>query len=259
MLPTPARSSLFTNGNGLIPLARRRRLLVVESERATRDLLRLHLASIGDIEETGDGRRALERTRHDRFDLIVLDRTLPDVDGITLCHAMRTQGRNTTTPIVMLISPHRASDRALGLERGADDCVTTPVSERELLARVHAILRRSTRVDEPVTQRLRRVEARDVVLDPDRRQALVRGVALDLSAQEFNLLYVLSSRPGIVFSRTALLSRMCRRRDREVTGRTVDTTVSRLRQKIERDIRKPELILTAWGIGYKFADVVSGR
>ena len=227
-------------------------MLVVESEPGVRDLLRAHLTRASfNVEEIGQGTRALERIRRDRFDLIILDRVIGDVDGITLCRAIRTQGPNTATPIVMLVAEGGASDRALALESGADDCLSRSVDARELLARVRAIFRRAYAVDEPAS-RMRRVDAHGLVLDPAQRHVNVRGAAVDLTGQEFDLLYTLASRPGIVFSRAGLVSRAWPD-DRQVSGRTVDTMVSRLRRKLERDAARPELILTAWGIGYKFA------
>jgi DNA-binding response OmpR family regulator len=234
----------------------RRRLLVVEDEAAIRELLRLHLSLAGfGIEEIADGTTALERARTDKFDLIVLDVMLPGLDGITLCRAIRAQGVNTPTPILMLTARDTESDKVLGLESGADDYLTKPFGIREMLARVSAILRRNDRIDAQATAAaVRRVETRDLALDPERREAVVRGGAVELTKQEFDLLYLLAARPGIVFSRAALLSKIWSD-DTYVTERTVDTVVSRLRRKIERDAQDPELILTAWGVGYKFVDV----
>jgi DNA-binding response OmpR family regulator len=234
----------------------RRRLLVVEDEAAIRELLRLHLSLAGfGIEEIADGTTALERARIEKFDLIVLDVMLPGLDGITLCRAIRSQGVNTPTPILMLTARDTESDKVLGLESGADDYLTKPFGIREMLARVSAILRRNDRLDAQATaSAVRRVETRDLALDPERREAVVRGAAVELTKQEFDLLYLLAARPGIVFSRAALLSKIWSD-DTYVTERTVDTVVSRLRRKIERDAQDPELILTAWGVGYKFVDV----
>jgi DNA-binding response OmpR family regulator len=238
------------------PAPARRRLLVVEDEAAIRELLRLHLSLAGfGIEEIADGTTALERARTDKFDLIVLDVMLPGLDGITLCRAIRSQGVNTPTPILMLTARDTESDKVLGLESGADDYLTKPFGIREMLARVSAILRRNDRIEAQATaSAVRRVETRDLALDPERRETVVRGGAVELTKQEFDLLYLLAARPGIVFSRAALLSKVWSD-DTYVTERTVDTVVSRLRRKIERDAQDPELILTAWGVGYKFVDV----
>src|SRR5882672_219741 len=203
------------------------RVLVVEDEPPIRELLRLHLSLAGfDVTEAGDGTRALALARSQHFDLIVLDVMLPGIDGITVCRAVRVEGANVQTPILMVTARDTESDTVIGLESGADDYLAKPFGMRELMARVHALLRRVARV---------------------------RGEPLDLTKQEFDLLHLLATRPGIVFSRESLLAKVWGG-DTYVTERTVDTVVSRLRRKIERDAQDPELILTAWGVGYKFAD-----
>jgi DNA-binding response OmpR family regulator len=248
-------TTMTTHADVTVVPARRRRILIVEDEGAIRELLRLHLSLAGyDIDELGDGSAALDRARGERFDLIVLDLMLPGLDGITLCRAIRGQGANIATPIVMLTARDTESDKVLGLESGADDYLTKPFGIREMLARVGAILRRNDRFEEQETAASRRIRSRDVTLDAERREAIVRGAPVDLTKQEFDLLYLLAGRPGIVFSRAALLSKVWSD-DVYVTERTVDTVVSRLRRKIEEDAQDPELILTAWGVGYKFADV----
>jgi DNA-binding response OmpR family regulator len=232
-----------------------RRVLVVEDEPSIRSLLRLHLSLAGfDIDEIGEGPAALELARGNRFDLILLDLMLPGLDGLTLCRAIRAQGANMNTPILMLTARDTEADKVLGLESGADDYLTKPFGIREMLARVAALVRRADRADAPAHTNARRVQARDLTLDADRRGAVVRGRAIDLTRQEFDLLYLLAARPGIVFSRAALLAKVWSD-EVFVTERTVDTVVSRLRKKIEREAQDPELILTAWGVGYKFADV----
>src|SRR5207245_7163235 len=124
----PEDTMTMTNADlsgAAVAATRRRRILVVEGEGASRELLRLHLSLAGfDIEEIGDGAAALERTRSDRFDLIVLDLMLPGLDGITLCRAVRGQGANLATPIMMLTARDSESDKVLGLESGADDYLT---------------------------------------------------------------------------------------------------------------------------------------
>jgi DNA-binding response OmpR family regulator len=234
----------------------RRRILLVEGEAAVRELLRLHLSLAGyDIDEVDDGTAALERTRSETFDLIVLDVMIPGLDGITLCRAIRSQSLNTASAVLMLTTHASEADTVLGLESGADDYVSKPFGVREMVARVGAILRRNERIDtRGGTSLPRHVRSRDVTLDPERRESIVRGRPVDLTKQEFDLLYLLAARPGIVFSRTALLTKVWPD-DTYVTERTVDTVISRLRRKVEHDAQNPELILTAWGVGYKFADV----
>ncbi len=231
-----------------------RRVLIVEDEAPIRELLRLHLSLAGFVvDEIGDGTAALDRLRAERYDLVVLDLMLPGLDGITLCRALRAQGPNAATPLLMVTARDTESDKVLGLESGADDYLAKPFGIREMLARVGAILRRSERAAEPAVDASKRVQSHHVVLDADRRVALVRGEPVELTKQEFDLLYLLVSRPGIVFSRAALLSKVWSD-DVYVTERTVDSVISRLRRKIERDAQDPELILTAWGVGYKFVD-----
>ena len=234
----------------------RRRILLVEDEAPIRELLRLHLSLANfDIDEVADGTAALDRARTEKFDLIVLDVMVPGLDGITLCRAIRSQSVNMSSAVLMLTARASEADKVLGLESGADDYLTKPFSIREMVARVGAILRRNERIDAssgPAAPR--HVRSRDVTLDPERREAIVRDGVVELTKQEFDLLYLLAARPGIVFSRTALLTKVWTD-DTYVTERTVDTVISRLRRKVELDAQNPQLILTAWGVGYKFVDV----
>jgi two-component system, OmpR family, alkaline phosphatase synthesis response regulator PhoP len=233
----------------------RKSVLIVEDDAAIRELVRLHLELVGfETTEVGDGSRALGLVRSTRFDLVVLDVMLPGVDGVTLCSAARLDGVNRETPILILTARDSESDKVVGLESGADDYLTKPFGVREFVARVGAIMRRSARGEERSDSTTRQVRSRDVSIDLERRQAIIRHGVVDLTKQEFDLLALLASRRGIVFSRAALLARVWPG-DTYVTERTVDTVVSRLRRKIERDPQDPELILTAWGVGYKFADV----
>jgi DNA-binding response OmpR family regulator len=235
--------------------APRRRALIVEDEAPIRALVRLHLSLAGfDIEESGDGLEAVAKARAEAFDVILLDLMLPGLDGVTICRSIRAEGANRETPILMLTARDSESDKVLGLESGADDYLTKPFGVRELVARVGALMRRRQRAEAPVdSSEPRIITSRNLVLDPGRREASVRGTSVELTRQEFDLLYLLASRPGIVFPREALLRVW--HGDTFVTERTVDTVISRLRRKIEQDPQDPELILTAWGVGYKFADV----
>jgi DNA-binding response OmpR family regulator len=154
----------------------------------------------------------------------------------------------------MLTARDGESEKVLGLESGADDCVTKPFGVRELLARIRALLRRDQRAERRTgTSHERCLETNTVVLDLERRVAIVRGQPVELTRQEFDLLYQLVARPGVVFSRASLLEHVWSS-DAFVTERTVDTVISRLRRKIEREPQDPALILTAWGVGYKFVD-----
>jgi DNA-binding response OmpR family regulator len=233
---------------GAAPL---RQALLIGGEPAVRAVLHAYLTRAGfAIEEVNGGAAALARVRRDRFALIVLDEVLNDLDGLTVCRVLRAEGKNTTTPLVLLLSHGGGSEIALGLESGADHCVDRQAGTRPLLARLTALVRRAVPADAPIQKR-RPLRRHHVTIDPERRHVTVRGVAIALTVQEFELLYVLASRPGIAFSRSSLLARVWRD-DHDVTGRTIDTAMSRLRAKIERS-ETPELLLTVWGIGYTFA------
>jgi DNA-binding response OmpR family regulator len=228
-------------------------VLVVEDDAAIRELLRLHLDLSGfAIDEADDGRNALDRARSTAFDLVLLDVMLPGLDGVSVCRAIRNTGPNVDTPILMLTARDGESDKVLGLESGADDYLTKPFGVRELMARIGALMRRHRRrpaeaATSPVLQ------VGELLLDRERRTAMVRGERVELTKQEFDLLYLMASRPGAVFTRAALLEDVWSD-DTYVTDRTVDTVISRLRRKIERDPHDPEMLLTAWGVGYKFGD-----
>ena len=232
-----------------------RRALIVEDESSIREIVRLHLSLAGfETDEVADGRAALDRLRTDRFDLVVLDVMLPGVDGVTLCRALRAGGPNQRAAVLMLTARDTEPEKVIGLESGADDYLTKPFGIREFMARVTAVLRRASGgLIEPERTSTGIVTSADVTLDPDRREARVRGDFVDLTKQEFDVLYLLASRRGIVFSRDALIAKVWGG-DTYVTVRTVDSVVSRLRRKIERDPNDPEMILTAWGVGYKFVD-----
>jgi DNA-binding response OmpR family regulator len=181
---------------------------------------------------------------------------LPGLDGVTLCRAIRDGGANVDTPILMVTARDAEADKVLGLESGADDYVTKPFGVRELVARVGAVMRRQTRGNARTRRASTPVGSGDLELHGDRRQVLVRGGEVPMTRQEFDLLFHLATHPDIVFSRAALLQNVWQE-DTYVTERTVDTVISRLRRKVERNPHAPEMILTAWGVGYKFAAVNS--
>ena len=212
----------------------RRRVLVVEDDASIRELLRLHLDLAGFvIDEADEGKRALDRVRSEPFDLVLLDVMLPNLDGVSVCRAIRSGGPNVDTPILMLTAREGESDKVLGLESGADDYLTKPFGVRELMARIAALMRRHHRrpaeADPPPA-----LAAGELTLDRERRTATVRGERVELTKQEFDLLFLMASRPGAVFTRAALLQEVWSD-DTYVPDRTVDTVISRLRRKIERD------------------------
>jgi two-component system OmpR family response regulator/two-component system alkaline phosphatase synthesis response regulator PhoP len=233
----------------------RRRVLVVEDEEPIRDLLSFHLKLGGfDCVTLGDGRQALERLQAEPFDLLVLDISLPGLDGLSLCRAVRRTGPNMSIPIIMLTARGEESDKVLGLEGGADDYVTKPFSVREFMARTSAIMRRREGWGpEPPLSTRRIISASGVTIDPAKRRVTCDGREPSLTPQEFGLLYLLASNPGVVFTREELLEKVW---DQEVfvTERGVDTLVKRLRRKIETDPAHPSRVLTERGTGYKFRE-----
>lgn len=231
-------------------------ILVVEDEANIRELVSLHLRLEHAVPvEAEDGKSALELARQRRFDLVILDLMLPGLDGLTVCRAIRKESVNQATPILMLTARREESDKVLGLDSGADDYLSKPFGVRELMARVRALLRRTMPRDTPgAPQASGPVVYRHIEIDPSRRRVRVGPREVDLTSNEFQLLWVLLSSPGIVFSREALLSRVWND-ETFVTVRSVDTLVKRVRKKIEADPGEPGVILTVWGTGYKAADV----
>lgn len=233
-------------------------VLVVEDDPHIRDLIALHLGLEGlEHSAVGDGREALTRLAAAPVDLVVLDLMLPGVDGMTICKALRRSGPNVHTPVLMLTARGEESDKVLGLESGADDYLVKPFGIREFVARVRALLRRP-RADAPAAAATpetgKPIVVHEVEIDVARRRVRVRGHEVELTSQEFRLLHLLATHPGIVFSREALLARVWPDQT-FVTPRSVDTLVKRLRKRIEIDTEAPALVLTVWGAGYKLADV----
>ena len=181
------------------------RILVVEDEPNIRDLVCLHLGLEGyECVPVADGKEAMALAGDKLFDLIILDLMLPGVDGVTITRALRRHGPNRDTPILMLTARREESDKVMGLDSGADDYLTKPFGVRELMARIGALMRRHHRrpaeaVPSPV------VDVGELSLDRERRTATVRGGRIELTKQEFDLLYLMASRPGSVFTRAALL------------------------------------------------------
>ena len=239
------------------PVSPRPTVLVVEDEANIRELVALHLRLEELLPvEASDGDAGLALARERRFDLIILDLMLPGLDGVTVCRAIRRDSPNADTPILMLTARREESDKVLGLDSGADDYLTKPFGIRELLARVRALLRRgeASQARAAAGAAAGPVNYKHIEVDPARRRVRVANRDVGLTFNEFELLYVLISNPGIVFSRESLLSKVWKDQT-FVTVRSVDTLVKRLRKKIENQPADPDIILTVWGAGYKAADV----
>jgi len=222
-------------------------ILVVDDEPKITKLARDYLErNKFRVQIADDGVAALAIARTVRPDLVVLDLNLPGMDGLDVCRALR---RESGVPIIMLTARSEEMDRLIGLELGADDYITKPFSPRELVARVRAVLRRV----QGDVQHSGRIVVGDLEIDEVGRQAVKRGEMIQLTRIEFNLLVLLASHPGQVFTRTQLLDQL-----HGVThdgyDRSVDAHVKNLRRKVEDDPSEPEYVRTVYGIGYKFVE-----
>jgi two-component system OmpR family response regulator len=225
-------------------------ILIVDDHREIRELVQRALVKEGfRVSAAGDGRSMRKVLADSRIDLILLDLMLPGEDGLSLCRALRA---NSTVPIIMLTAKGEEVDRVIGLEMGADDYLPKPFGSRELIARIRAVLRRAQTAAAAPTRQAKRYRFDRWVLDTERRELLREdGVCLPLSTGEYDLLLVLVERPQRVLSREQLLD-LARGRNAVALDRSIDTQISRLRRKIERDPAEPQLIKTIWGGGYMF-------
>ena len=227
-------------------------LLIVEDDRSVREPLAQYLVGnqcrVTQAVNASEARKLLKK--HD-FDLVVLDVMMPGEDGLSLCRYIRA---GTNLPVVLLTAKGEETDRIVGLEMGADDYVVKPFNPRELLARIKAIIRRARSV--PRAQCL--PEAKVIIFGiwalktAERELVGEDGVVVPLSTGEFRMLVNLVQRPRIVLSRDQLLE-LTQGRDATIFDRSVDNQISRLRKKIEPDLRNPTYIKTVWGGGYVFA------
>ena len=227
-----------------------KKVLVIEDDREIVNLLEIHLKDLScEVIKAYDGREGLEKATSLKPDLIVLDITLPYMDGIEVCQKIRAV---QSTPIIMLTAKSEEIDRVLGLEMGADDYITKPFSIREFLARVKAIFRRTKLIEEKVNNKQgSKLSFTDLSLEIEKRKVIVRGEKIELSPKEFELLVLMASNPGKSYSRSSLLKQIWGY-DFDGYEHTVNSHINRLRAKIEPDMNTPVYILTTWGVGYRF-------
>ena len=222
-----------------------RKVLIVEDDKNIADLLRIYLEKEGmDCQVAGDGMVGLERFQQFQPDLVMLDIMLPGMDGWSVCRKIRESGK---TPIIMLTAKGELEDKVNGLEMGADDYITKPCEMKEVLARVHAVLRRVAGEEQPAEKKL---SFDKLVINLDSYELLVDGKRVVTPPKELELLFHLASAPNRVFTRNQLLD--------EVWGfdyfgdsRTVDVHIKRLREKLE-GVSEQWSLKTVWGVGYKF-------
>jgi two-component system OmpR family response regulator len=232
-------------------------ILIVDDHREIRELVSRVLTKEGFRLSTAPDGRAMTKILSDgRIDLILLDLMLPGEDGLSLCRTLRAE---SNIPIIMLTAKGEEVDRVIGLEMGADDYLPKPFGSRELIARIKAVLRRSqeTISKETSEQRPKSYQFDRWGLDTGSR-ALLRddGVTVPLSTGEYDLLIALVERPQRVLNRDQLLD-LARGRSAAGLDRSIDTQVSRLRKKLERDPSDPKIIKTVWGGGYMFTPAVT--
>jgi len=247
---TGKRNSLHSAAN---------RILLVEDEKDIADLVALHLNDVCDeVVIANDGYAGMQLATSTDWSLIILDLRLPGPDGLEICRAVRRE--RSYQPILMLTSKSAELDRVLGLETGADDYLTKPFSVLELVARVRAIFRRIDSMQSPrASDRQTSISLGDINLciNADRREVSLGSESIDLTAREFDLLEYFAQHPGRVFRRADLLDQVWGY-GHEGYEHTVNSHINRLRAKIEPNPSKPELIVTVWGVGYKFASPGAG-
>ncbi len=222
-------------------------ILVVDDEDLIQELLRFNLEKEGyEVIIAKDGRQALDLVAREKLDLIVLDLMLPGLDGLEVCRQLRLNPKFQELPVIMLTAKGEEIDKVLGLELGADDYMTKPFSPRELLARIKARLRRVRNSEED-----KELVCGELRLNINNFRVYIRGEEAELTPKEFELLRMLVTRPGKVYSRDELLEHIWGYEYKGDT-RTVDVHVRHLRQKIEIDSSNPDYIETIRGLGYRF-------
>jgi DNA-binding response OmpR family regulator len=222
-----------------------RTILIVDDDKKIVDLVTLYLKRDGySVLAAYDGQEALDVARRKQPDLIVLDLLLPKLDGTDVCRLLRADSR---VPIIMLTARSTDEDKLLGLDIGADDYLTKPFNPRELVARVRAVLRRTTPEEEPAED----VQFGDLTISFIRHEVFQQGQPVSLTPTEFRLLETLVREPGRAFSRADLLDRAFGY-DYDGVERTVDVHIMNLRRKIEPEPGRPRYVATVAGVGYRF-------
>jgi DNA-binding response OmpR family regulator len=227
-------------------------VLIIEDDIEIVALLEIHLKDLGfEVNNIQDGMAGLELAIETKPDLIILDVTLPNMDGIEICKSLRAQ--KSSSFILMLTARSEELDKVLGLEMGADDYLTKPFSIREFIARVKALFRRekSQKHEHKSTVANPKLKFDNLTMDSELRKVIVAGKKVDLSPKEYELLGLLASSPGKSYSRIQLLD-LIWGYEFEGYEHTVNTHINRLRAKIEPDMGNPKFILTTWGVGYRF-------
>jgi DNA-binding response OmpR family regulator len=223
---------------------------IVEDDEFLSRLINMVLSEItSDIKIISNGWQAIDQLLEADFDLIVLDIMLPGLNGLEICKKLRSNGKKT--PILFLTAKSEDDDKVFGLDIGADDYLTKPFSNKELLARAKALTRRYQQAQSANQQFDQAIAIKELVINPKKHTVELAGKEISLTAKEFELLYLFMANKGKIFTRSELLDRVW---GENFSGQehTVNSHINRLRLKIEIDISLPEYILTVWGVGYKF-------
>ena len=219
------------------------KILVVDDEEKIVRIVKAYLEREGyTVVAAYDGKAALDMTRAEAPDLIILDLMLPQVSGWDVCRNLRAE---SNVPIIMLTARDEDTDKIVGLELGADDYITKPFNPRELVARVRAVLRRAEGIPEK-----RRIEVGDLIVDLEKHEVRHAGRLVELTPTEFELLRVLAEAPGRVYSRMQLLDKV-QGYAYEGYERPIDSHIKNLRRKLEPDPDRPRYVVTVRGVGYK--------
>jgi DNA-binding response OmpR family regulator len=227
------------------------RILIIDDDARLVKNVGTYLKDFGyKVEGVLNGAEGLEKVKSFQPDLVILDLMMPELDGLEVCREIR---KDNPVPVIMLTARGEESDVVAGLEVGADDYLTKPFSLRELAARVKANLRRTAVSKAGAASKEKLLVYSDLTIDPSKRAVLKKKKKIDLTTTEFNLLWLLASRPGVVFSRDRILEEV-RNRELELFDRSIDAHISNLRRKIEDSPKNPRYIVTVWGAGYKFQD-----
>ncbi|HEV8284452.1 MAG TPA: response regulator transcription factor [Chitinophagaceae bacterium] len=231
---------------------KRKKILIIEDDEQIVELVDIHLKdNFCESIKAYSGEQGLHYAFTKKFDLIILDIMLPDMNGVEICRRLRSE--KDTTPVMMLTARSEEIDKIIGLETGADDYLTKPFSIRELMARVKAVLRRTEINNNHQPNAV--ISRGALTIDPVKRKVMLQEKKIDLTPKEFDLLYLFMTNPGRSYSREALLNAVW---GYEFNGyeHTVNSHINRLRAKIEEDLSHPKFILTSWGVGYRFTDEI---
>ena len=228
-------------------------ILAVDDESSILDLLKFNLEKEGfNFKTAEDGEEGINKVLNQKPDLLLLDVMIPKMDGLSVCKKIRQE--NINIPIIMLSARGEEIDKVLGLEIGADDYITKPFSPREVIARIKANLRKFDKNKSAEEEQKNQIAVGSLILDLDKFEAIVRGTTVtDLTRREFEVLKFLAQKPGQIVTRETLLEKVW---GYEYYGdiRTVDVTVRRIREKIEKNTSNPKIIITKRGVGYYLAN-----